>query len=61
MSSGGDNVIELDKTQDAIVYERVVQAIYESGQGMPASRVVGVLEAVKFNLFKMAKDEGYDW
>ena len=56
-----DNVIELDKTQDAIVYERVVQAIYESGQGMPASRVVGVLEAVKFNLFKVAKDEGYDW
>ena len=55
-----DNVIFLGKTQDAIVYERVVQAIYEAGQGMPASRVVGVLEAVKFNLFKRAAEEAED-
>lgn len=51
-----ENVIEFaGKTQDEIVFDRIMEAIYDSGQGMPASRVAGVLEAVKLNIFKVAK------
>jgi len=50
------NVIDFGgKTQDEIVFERIMEAIYDAGKGMPASRVAGVLEAVKLNIFKVAK------
>jgi len=50
-----ENVIQFGKTQDEIVFERIMEAIYDAGKGMPASRVAGVLEAVKLNIFKVAK------
>ena len=60
MSSGKDNVIFLGKTRECIVYERVLEAVHDTGQGMTVAQLVGVLEAVKINLFNRAAEEAGD-
>ena len=55
MDKKNENVVEMGKTQDAVVYNRIMKAICESAEGMTKSQVVGVLEAVKYNLFFQSK------
>jgi len=54
------NVIFLGKARECIVYERVLEAIHDTGQGMTVAQIVGVLEAAKMNLFNRAAEEAED-